>query len=248
MSTVTVRFYGSLNDFLPARRKQTAFSGSFQHRASVKDTIESLGVPHPEVGLLLANGQSVGFSYRLEDGDFISVYPAFEALDVTEVSRVLPTPLPEYRFVLDCHLGKLAAFLRMLGFDTLYRNDYADPQLAQLSSQENRVLLTRDRGLLMRSAVVYGYYVRNTQPHQQLREVIERFGLAGHLAPFQRCLVCNGLLHPVDKAAVFAQLPPLVQQSQDVFFQCSHCGRVYWEGTHFQRMQDFVQLLFSAGR
>ncbi|RAJ99903.1 hypothetical protein LX87_01600 [Larkinella arboricola] len=241
MYTATFRFYGSLNDFLPTGRKQTAFEWSFLHRMSVKDTIESFGVPHPEVGLLLVNSQSVDFSYVVEDSDYVSVYPAtFATVDVASLSRVLPRLLSRFRFVLDCHLGKLAGYLRMLGFDTLYRNDYADPELAHIAAGESRILLTRDRGLLMRTSVEYGYFVRHTQPRQQLREVVQRFGLDQHLTPFQRCMSCNGLLQSVDKETVFDQLPPLVQESQQTFFRCSNCGKIYWEGTHFRRMQAFV--------
>ncbi len=247
MYKATFRFYGSLNDFLPADRKQTAFEGSFLHRMSVKDTIELFGVPHPEVGLLLVNGQSVDFSVGVEAGDFVSVYPAtFNILEVSSLSRVLPKPLSELRFVLDCHLGKLAGYLRMLGFDTLYRNDYADPELARVSASENRVLLTRDRGLLMRNSVEYGYFVRHTQPRQQLHEIADRFGLDKHLKPFQRCMNCNGLLQPVAKETVFDQLPPLVQAFQQTFFQCPTCGKIYWEGTHFRRMQELVHSIFGT--
>ncbi|WP_128547063.1 Mut7-C RNAse domain-containing protein [Larkinella soli] len=240
MASATFRFYDTLNDFLPVSRRQTAFSLTFIHRMSIKDTIESIGVPHPEVGLLLVDGESVDFSYRVADGDMISVYPAFSRFEVAGVSRVLPPPLPEFRFVLDTHLGRLAGYLRMLGFDTLYRNDYDDPELAEVSARENRILLTRDRGLLMHGIVQYGYYVRYTQPQAQVREVIGRYGLAGLVRPFTRCLHCNGLLIPVAKEVVLEQLPPLVREAQETFFRCPDCGKVYWPGTHYERMRQFL--------
>lgn len=240
MITATFRFYGLLNDFLPIRRRQVSFTHTVNGRVSIKDVIESLGVPHPEVGLLLVNSESVNFSYVVQDADAISIYPAFHELDVATVSRVQPKPLAEFRFVLDVHLGTLATYLRMFGFDTLYRNDYADDELARVSHNESRILLTRDRGLLMRSRVEYGYFVRNTKPEKQLIEVLQRFQLSGQMQPFQRCLTCNGRLESVAKEAVPDQLPPNVRESQERFWQCQDCRRVYWEGTHHERMRAFV--------
>jgi hypothetical protein len=156
------RFYAELNDFLPPARRMTAFEHPFLDAAPVKDMIESFGVPHTEIDLILANGASVDFAYLVQDGDHISVYPVFEALDITPVLRLRPQPLRESRFVLDAHLGRLAGYLRMAGFDTLYRNDFTDPELAYISHDEHRILLTRDIGLLKRSMVTHGYFVRET--------------------------------------------------------------------------------------
>lgn len=175
MAQTTLRFYGPLNDFLPRSQRRKPFSNPFIHRVSVKDMIESLGVPHPEVDLLLVNSEPAPFSYLVQDGDFISVYPAFYSLAMAPFSLVRPKPLTENRFVLDVHLGKLATSLRMLGFDTLYRNDYGDEELARISAEQDRILLTRDRGLLMRGLVDYGYYVRHTDSQLQLKEVAARF-------------------------------------------------------------------------
>ncbi|GAB3544681.1 Mut7-C RNAse domain-containing protein [Spirosoma fluminis] len=241
MATATFWIQGSLNDFLARNRRYVAFVHTFGARVSVKDVIESLGVPHPEIGLLLANNESVDFTYLIQEQDVISAYPAFSQLPLTVISTVQPEPLSEYRFVLDVHLGTLATYLRMLGFDTLYRNDYDDEELARISHQETRVLLTRDRGLLMRTIVEYGYFLRNTNPEKQLIEVLQRFGLAAAIRPFARCLACNGLPEPIDKAIVIDQLPPNVREGQDRFWQCQHCGRIYWEGTHYQRMRLFVE-------
>ncbi|WP_040005825.1 Mut7-C RNAse domain-containing protein [Fibrisoma limi] len=240
MTSATFRFYGSLNDFLPNNRQQVSFTHNVGGRVSVKDVVESLGVPHPEVGLLLINSQSAPFSQLLRDGDYVSVYPTFGAFDVSAVSLVQPTPLAEVRFVLDVHLGTLATHLRLMGFDTLYRNDYADDELARISHNDHWILLTRDRGLLMRSLVEYGYFVRHTQPARQLIDVLQRFKLTEHIRPFTRCLACNGELTPVSKADVQDQLPPKVRAYRHQFWQCSHCNRVYWEGMHHQRMLQFV--------
>lgn len=237
----SLRFYAELNDFLPLEQRQKTLTYTFELSASVKDVIEALGVPHTEVDLILANGDSVDFTYLVRDGDRISIYPVFEAIDITPLVRLRPRPLREIRFVLDVHLGRLAVYLRLLGFDTLYRNDYADKELAHVSSSQARVLLTRDRGLLKRSVVTHGYWVRSTSPPQQLVEVLRRFDLFASLKPFNRCLHCNGLLEVVDKETISDRLPPKTRQYYDEFHCCLDCARIYWPGSHFQRMQQFIQ-------
>jgi hypothetical protein len=242
---VTFRFYAELNDFLPPAKRQKTFPYVFELSASVKDVIEALGVPHTEVDLILANGQSVDFAYPIQDGDHISVYPVFETIDISPLVRVRPHPLREPRFVLDVHLGRLATYLRLLGFDTLYRNDYPDAELAQISSSQKRVLLTRDRGLLKRSIVTHGYCLRTTQPRQQLIEVLRRFDLLAGIKPFQRCLRCNGLLHPVAKADILDLLQPKTRRYYDEFHRCAGCGHIYWQGTHYERMRLFIEKLVA---
>ncbi|UCF60177.1 MAG: Mut7-C ubiquitin/RNAse domain-containing protein [Anaerolineaceae bacterium] len=245
MNHASFRFYAELNDFLPLHRKQVIFSHAFDGQPSVKDTIEALGVPHTEIDLILANGVSVDFSYRLQDGDQISVYPVFESMDVSSVLRLRPKPLREVRFVLDTHLGRLASHLRMLGFDTLYRNDFADAELARISSRERRILLTKDRGLLKRNEVTHGAFVRGIHPRAQLIEVLRRFDLVGLINPFQRCIRCNGLMKPARKEDVFGELPPRIRQEHDVFQRCEGCAQVYWRGSHYQRMQRFISQVLS---
>jgi uncharacterized protein len=191
-----IRFYAELNDFLPAERKNRASTYAFGVSGSVKDAIEALGVPHTEVDLILANGQSVDFSYLIQNGDKISVYPIFESIDISPLERLRPTPLREVRFVLDTHLGKLAAYLRMLGLDAAYHTDYTDEKLATISLDEKRILLTRDRGLLKRNIIIRGYFVRATSPREQLIEVLRRFDLFRSISPFERCMHCNTLLRP----------------------------------------------------
>ncbi|MCL4402662.1 MAG: Mut7-C ubiquitin/RNAse domain-containing protein, partial [Acidobacteria bacterium] len=137
----TFRFYAELNDFLAPERRARPFDREFIDASTVKDMIESFGIPHTEVDLILANGESVDFDYIVRDGDRISVYPMFEALDISPLLRVRPRPLRDPRFVLDIHLGRLAGYLRMMGFDTLYRNDYTDAELARISRDEHRILL-----------------------------------------------------------------------------------------------------------
>jgi uncharacterized protein with PIN domain len=162
---------------------------------------------------------------------------------------VRPKPLREPRFVVDIHLGRLAAYLRMLGFDSLYDNEYEDETLANLSSSERRILLTKDRGLLKRSIVVHGYCVREVSPRLQLIEVLRRFDLFGSIAPFERCIRCNGGMEIVDKAEIVDLLPPKTSHYYDAFRRCQECGQVYWRGSHFQRMQRFIDhILEQAAR
>lgn len=244
---ITLRFYEELNDFLPPDRRKVAFVHPLNNGGSVKDLIESLGVPHTEVDLILVNGVSVDFQYRVRDGDRISVYPVFEALDITPLVHLRPAPLRDTRFVLDTHLGRLAAYLRLLGFDTLYRNDYDDPTLARISVDAHRILLTRDRRLLMHKQITHGYYVRARQPHAQLLEILARFDLFGTRRPFTRCLHCNGLVHPVTKAQIDHHLLPRTRAFYEEFWQCGDCGKVYWKGSHYQRMQQMIEAL-EAGK
>jgi uncharacterized protein with PIN domain/sulfur carrier protein ThiS len=217
------------------------FAHSFEGRASVKDMIESLGVPHTEVEVILVNDSPVDFSYIVQDGDRISVYPIFESFDISPLVRLRPRPLREPKFVLDTHLGKLAAYLRILGFDTLYRNDYPDEELARVSAEEKRILLTKDRGLLKRRLVTHGYCVRATDPKQQVKEVLERFDLFGNVSPFSRCIRCNGLLEQVSKQAIEGRLPPDTRQYYDDFYRCTACDQLYWPGSHYDAMQTLVR-------
>jgi uncharacterized protein len=248
MISVTFRFYAQLNDFLPAAKRQRRFRHCPDDSSSIKNMIEAMGVPHTEVHLILVNDAPVDFSYFVQDVDRITVYPVFTSLDITPLSTVKPQPLEEIRFVLDIHLGRLAAYLRMLGFDTVYqRSDCGDAELARISGTENRILLTRDLGLLKRSIVQHGYYVRETNPQRQLTEIVKRFNLIPNLTangpsvPFHRCLDCNGLLEPVDKETISDKLPFKTKQYYDDFRQCVACGKIYWKGSHYNRMQDLVE-------
>ena len=241
MITACFRFYAELNDFLPRQRKQKSFDFDFPGHSSIKQVIESLGIPHTEIDLILVNGSSVGFSYLPRNGDNISVYPVFESLDITSVNRLRPAPLRDTKFVLDIHLGKLATYLRILGFDTYYRNDSEDLALAEISKQEDRILLTRDRGLLKRNLVTHGYCIRSTQTRQQLREVIRRFDLIHNISPLKRCLKCNGILESVEKEKILDRLEPRTKIYYDQFFICTACNKVYWKGSHYQKMRTFVK-------
>ena len=246
MSSVAFRFYAELNDFLRDAQKQTRFEVELNRRTSVKDLIESLGVSHTEIEVILANGKSVDFSYIVQADDDLSVYPMFESVDVTPVLRLRDMPLRDTRFVLDCHLGRLARYLRQFGFDTLYRNDYSDDELAAISAKEHRILLTRDRSLLKRSIITHGYFVREFDPRKQLDEVIKRFDLRNLIIPFGRCTRCNGTVKRVSKIAVEHLLEPKTRRYYDDFWQCCSCEQVYWEGSHVKHMIALTDEVLSS--
>jgi uncharacterized protein with PIN domain len=247
MGVATFRFYAELNDFLPVGDRQRDVVRSFLGKPSVKDQIAACGVPHTEVDLILVNSRSVGFDHRLGDGDRVSVYPVFEALDVTPVVHLRPRPLREPRFVLDVHLGKLARRLRLLGFDAVWQRDATDEELVSLSLREKRILLTRDRGLLKRRELTHAAAVRGTDPHEQLPEVVWRFDLARSAAPFTRCLTCNGRLATVPKEEVLDRPPPKTRLHYDAFLTCLSCRRVFWWGPHSRRLREIVEEALRFG-
>ncbi|MES9968588.1 MAG: Mut7-C RNAse domain-containing protein [Candidatus Thiodiazotropha sp.] len=243
MPEITLRFYEELNDFLPQDLRKRSFNCSYTPKQAVKQVIENQGVPHTEVEVILVNGESVAFDYRLQPGDRVSVYPMFESMDVTPLLRLRPKPLRQLRFIADAHLGKLTRYLRLLGFDCLFFNDAGDSELARISAQQKRVLLTRDRGLLMHRVITHGCFIHATEPKRQLLELVERLQLQGVYNPFSRCMECNGCLAAVDKERIQDQLPARVRQHYADFWRCDACGRIYWKGSHYQEMQAFIDTL-----
>ena len=243
MSRVQLRFYEELNDFLAPALRKVDITHTFDRRASVKDMIESFGVPHTEVDIILVNGQSVDFSYIVQHGDRISVYPMFESLDISPLLRLRPAPLRSPAFVLDTNLGRLARYLRLLGFDCLYQNDYDDETVATIADREQRTVLTRDRALLQRKIITRGYFVREVRPRLQVKEVLARFDLYRLVAPFSRCIRCNGVLQVVDKQSIEARLEPKTRKYFDSFMRCSDCGQIYWQGSHHARSLHLIEEL-----
>ncbi len=240
MDTAIFHFHGDINFFLPKKQRHHPFEHPFSWKASIKDMVESLGPPHSEIALLLVDGVSVGFDHIVLPHAKIDIYDEQSAVEVDNRVWLRPPLLEKPRFVLDTHLGRLAGYLRMMGFDTLYRNDYDDDLLAEISDIEGRILLTRDIGLLKRGRVQYGYFMRETNPKKQIIEIVRRYTLSLTTSPFRRCLKCNGELSPVEKADVLAQLPNTSAEQYDEFRQCDDCGQVYWKGTHYDKMREFL--------
>lgn len=239
-STAHFRFYGSLNDFLPAAKKESWLSYNFKGNPALKDAIEAIGIPHPEVFAILVNRVAVDFFQPLQAQQQVEVYPA-EITPVLPENYLLKDKQPSiHRFILDVHLGKLAKTLRMLGFDCRYENEQSDQAIASIAEKENRIVLTRDVGLLKHKAIRRGYWLRSRKPEEQLEEVIHYFNLQNSYSPFSRCLACNGRIEKVSKESVSDKLPPQTNKYFNEFFQCFSCRQVYWKGSHYERMQEFL--------
>jgi uncharacterized protein with PIN domain len=247
-ASAAFRFYEELNDHLPPTLRKREFPVAIDRARSVKDAIESVGVPHTEVDLILVDGASVGFGHVLRGGERVAVYPQFERFDIAPVTRLRERPLRDPRFVADTHLAKLARHLRMAGFDCLWDNDWSDEHIVTLSIAERRTILTRDRGILRRRVVERGYFVRNVESERQLVEVVRGLQLETMVRPFTRCRECNVLLEPASRETVGVVLPPRVRAMYERFQFCSGCKRVYWEGTHYKRLKRVLDRLAEPER
>ena len=243
MASATFRFYAELNDLLPRQWRQRDILHSFREPASVKDRIEAHGVPHTDVEFIQVNGAPVDFGYGVRDGDRVSVYPF---MAVVENPRPLRPSYPRGRFVLDQHLGRLAAYLRLLGLDCVHRAAFPDDEVVRVGLAEDRVVLSRDRRLLMRRAVVHGGFVRATDPMEQVPEVLHRFGAPETIAPFSRCMACNGVLRPAGLEQVEDRLLPDTRAYYREFRECPDCRRVFWDGSHVRRMRAWVETWLSG--
>lgn len=212
----------------------------FRDNPAVKDAIEACGIPHTEVDIILVGGRSVDFGHPLQDGDQVSVYPFGYSPDIRPLLHLCRSLTGESRFILDVHLGKLARRLRMLGFDCCYSNDCDDPELIRLALDEQRTILTRDRGILKQAKILHGLLIRSGLPDDQVREVLQRYHLAGQIRPFQRCPSCNGQLQSVAKETIRHRLLPRTARYYEEFHQCCDCRKLYWQGTHYRRIARWI--------
>jgi uncharacterized protein len=240
MPVATFRFYDDTNDFLPPRLRNKPIEHPFDWKASIKDMIESLGVPHCEIEAIALNGHSIQFDQIVPENAKIEVYGKFESCPLITKFRLREPLTGTPRFILDTHLGRLASFLRMAGYDTLYRNDYDDSELAEISHIERRILLTRDIGLLKRSLVIYGRFIRETNPKRQIVEVLQRYNLTRDVSLLKRCLKCNGTLESVEKDSILDQITDSTAMYYDDFHRCSVCQQIYWKGSHYDKMVEFM--------
>ncbi len=243
MGQAFFRFHGALEDFVPAPLRGTALRYEFLGAPAVKDGIEALGVPHPEVAAVLLDGRAVGFDERLAGGAEVDAFPPGHPGAESAAIRTGWEPPSPRRFVLDVHLGRLAAYLRMLGFDAAWSREAEDAELARRSVAEGRILLTRDVGLLKRGEVRMGAFVRATAPASQLREMSRRFGLAERAAPFTRCLRCNAPLVAATPEIASGRVPERILREQLELRACPSCGRVYWRGSHHAAMERLIASL-----
>jgi uncharacterized protein with PIN domain len=245
MPKVNISVQGELNQLLTKKNRFKVLTIKFQGRQSIKHIIESLGIPHTEIGMLVANDKPADFDYLVQQGDQITVQAASPINDRYSGMFANGRLVVEPHFILDNHLGKLATYLRVLGIDAIYRNDFQDDELAADSINLNRILLTRDRQLLMRKSIRFGYLIRSLQPEEQVIEIFRRFNLTGIVNPYHRCLRCNIQLVPVDKKTILHRLQPKTKKYFQDFHLCPSCERVYWRGSHFDRMDQMVTNLLS---
>lgn len=225
---VSLTFHGDLVDFIKKDLREGRISVPFNKGTTVKHAIEALGIPHPEVDRIECDGHRVPFNYAIQSGDEIHVYPFTTGSLIIDLAQI--------RFVLDNHLGKLTDYLRLLGFDAVYAQDWPDSRIAQYAADQKRILLTRDRGLLKRKIVSLGRCIRADDPINQLQEVIDFYGLKPVVSPFRRCPRCNGSLRSVPKEQIADQLLPLTNKYYDEFTRCVECGQIYWKGSHYENM------------
>ncbi len=248
MISVKFKFYGNLNDHLPLRKRVGSYSADVTPRSSVKDAIQSQHIPWVEIDFLKVNGNAVPLTILLHENDEIEVWPK-DYLPIGDLpigdspisdSLILPYTNP-ISFLLDVHLGKLAGYMRLCGFDTAYFNyDIGDSELVKQAAEENRVLLSCDRFLMMRKQLIWGYVVRNRDPKKQLVEVLEYFDLNDKTDPFRRCMSCNGELIKADESIIEQKAPPKVlKRFKDHLFlyrECILCKKLFWPGDHYVKM------------
>ncbi len=241
--TASYSFHGDLQTLLRWRwRDCNPIRLPVTRSASIKDTVEAFGLPHTEIEQILCNGDPVDFSWRVVPGNHFDIHPITPKWDVFTPNLLRPVPLTDLRFLVDTNVGGLARYLRMAGLDTTYNPDWDNETLLALLHHERRMLLTRDLGLLKRKQVDFGHFIRADRPVEQLREVLNLFGLKPQEKSFTRCLVCNTLLRPVPKKEILHRLEPLTIRYYEVFFLCPHCDKIFWTGSHVERMQHSLDL------
>ncbi|MBC8004829.1 MAG: Mut7-C ubiquitin/RNAse domain-containing protein [Verrucomicrobia bacterium] len=242
MNHVSMRFYEELNDYLPGSMRQAWVDNQVETQTSVGEKIQSLGIPLDKIDLILVNEHSKDFDYQLQDGDRVSVYPVFESFDISDIIQVREKPLRDPKFICDVQLGRLCKYLRMLGWDTHYSNLYTPEDLIELSLEEKRIILTRNVRLARDKQVTHALWIRSSDALEQLKEVMNKLHLSEQADPLTRCLVCNGILVPVDKQDILHRLEPRTAKYYTEYFHCLTCDQIYWKGSHYENMLKFIQL------
>ncbi|MBM9614834.1 hypothetical protein JWJ90_11115 [Desulfobulbus rhabdoformis] len=210
---------------------------------SIKDVIEAFGVPHTEIGGILCNGNAVDFSHRVQDEQHFTLQAIHPPWEIHKTTLLRPAYVGDFRFLVDKNIGKLAGYLRMAGFDTLYDPDWNETDMGERVQEELRIVLTRNLDLLKRKQVVFGHCLRNDVPEQQLQEILSLFAINSLPHRFSRCMRCNHLLDPVAKQDILPRLEPLTKRYFEVFKICPHCDKIYWQGSHTDKMMDLLNRL-----
>ncbi|KAA3663837.1 MAG: twitching motility protein PilT [Chloroflexi bacterium] len=244
---ISIQFFADLNFFLRSEQRERPFLTLLYPPVTIKHIIESLGVPHTEVEAIVCNGRSIPFTYLAQPDDSFVIYPPSTLPNGIPIVPLREQLTDNPRFILDNHLGKLARYLRLLGFDTLYPRDHLpDAKLAQMAHDQQRVMLTRDRGLLMRNIISHGYCLQTKDGVEQLTAVLRRYQLHGEIRPWTRCLRCNGFLQTVPKTQIIDRLQPKTKRTFNEFQICIDCEQIYWKGSHFEALESLVGLAQAA--
>jgi uncharacterized protein with PIN domain len=248
MLSILFQFYGELNDFLPRHRRNTEFGETFKDKRSIKDAIESLGVPHTEIDIIIANGKSTDFEYILQDGDCFSIYPLFDRIAFPEILHLRRFPPYKKRFVADIHLGNIVKYMRALGIDVCFNMNDSPRDIIGKSNQEKRIILTKSIKLLKHKEVAYGYYVRPGPVETIIRKIIDVMKLEDDVLPFSRCLCCNGVLVAIEKGKISERIPPRTRGIFDDYVYCETCDKIYWAGSHVIKMKKVLARIWDQDR
>ncbi len=241
MNSAWFRFYEELNEYLPQEKRKFWFEYPLSGAISIQEVFNSMEIPADEIDLILANEQSKGLDYLLHDGDRISVYPVFELFDISGVSRVRGKPLRNPKFICDVHLGRLCKYLRMLGWDTLYSNQYTPDEIIAISRHEKQIILSRSYQLTRHKEVTHSYWIWSPDPLEQIKDLINKLDLSKLADPLTRCLNCNHRIVPVEKQEILHRLQAQTAKYFNEFFSCPSCDQVFWKGSHYENMMDFIR-------
>lgn len=240
---IILYFHGDLSSLLRRQwRDNKRVAIPVERAASIKDVVESFGLPHTEVGRLQVDDVEIDFNHLIARPCRIDIWPVTIPWSVLEPSVLRPEPLPQIHFLVDANVSKLARLLRMAGFDATTNLHLEDDELAVYAKKERRILLSKDRGLLMRRNVVFGRIIRAIEPLAQFKEIINLLALHSQMHPFSRCLLCNCPLKPVAKKQINHLLEPLTRRYYNDFSQCPDCEKLYWPGSHVLKMLPLLTM------
>ena len=242
--------------YLPLCKKRspktpTAALKMYKHPSDLINYLHTLQVDayHPQD--MITNQKTV--SSLRESGFFVSVFTVnktkrknelfdwgVNAIFTDFLETDVETQALSYKFIADCHLGKLAKYLRIMGFDTLFFPHIEDDDLIIIANEENRIILTRDRELSQRKNAPV-LFLEPIDTKAQLITLVNHYKLKEHPAPFSRCIVCNSPLQAIEKEKIIDRIPEKVKKHFDYFEYCPACDRIYWQGDHYRHMIEFLE-------
>lgn len=247
LNNLSLIFYGDTKELLnkPCRSNDGVVKYPLNRQASIKDIIESLGVPHTEIGCLLLESTPKTFTFIPDGREEIHIHPLSPDLPVTSATLLRPNPLPRLQFMVDVNVNKLAHLMRMAGIDTATVPGESYRLIAQAASREKRILLSRNKDLLKYNEVIFGRLIRSQNTFKQFAEVIKLYSLASQFRPFSRCMLCNIVLKQVVKKDIIHRLEPLTKKHYTVFKECPGCNRLFWRGSHHDQMVKKLKTLLQ---